>query len=35
MGHAIGVRVLRFDGAFDPRVLRFNSAFGAEGCGGG
>ena len=27
--------VLKIDGAFAPRVLRFDSPFGAEGCGGG
>ena len=34
-GHALsGVRVLRFDGASAPRVLRFDMACGHEGCGG-
>ena len=34
-GHALmGVRVLKFDGAIAPRVLRFDSGFAAEGCGG-
>ena len=28
-------KVLKIDGAFAPRVLRFDSPFGAEGCGGG
>jgi hypothetical protein len=28
------VRVLKFDGAAAPRVLRFDTAFGREGCGG-
>ena len=30
----MGVRVLRFDGAFAPRVLKFDTACGHEGCGG-
>ena len=30
----MGVRVLRFDGAFAPRGLKFDSGFAAEGCGG-
>ena len=30
----LGVRVLRFDGAFAPRVLKFDTACGHEGCGG-
>ena len=29
-----GVRVLKIDGAFAPRVLRFDSGLAAEGCGG-
>ena len=34
-GHALaGVRVLRFDGAFAPMVLKFDSGFAAEGFGG-
>ena len=34
-GHAlIGVRVLKFDGAIAPRVLKFDSGSAAEGCGG-
>ena len=34
-GHALmGVRVLKFDGAIAPRVLKFDSGFAAEGCGG-
>ena len=34
-GHALsGVRVLRFDGASAPRVLKFDMACGHEGCGG-
>ena len=34
-GHALaGVRVLKIDGAFTPRVLRFDSGFAAEGSGG-
>jgi len=28
------VRVLRFDGAFAPRVLKIDSGFAAEGCSG-
>ena len=28
-------RVLKIDGAFAPKVLRFDSPFRAEGCGGG
>ena len=28
-------KVLKIDGAFAPRVLRFDSGFAAEGCGGG
>ena len=32
--HALtGVKVLRFDGAPAPKVLRFDSPCGAEGCG--
>ena len=32
--HALtGVKVLRFDGAPAPKVLRFDSPSGAEGCG--
>ena len=31
-GHALsGVRVLKFDGAIAPRVLKFDSGFAAEG----
>ena len=34
-GHALmGVRVLKFDGAIAPRVLKFDSVSAAEGCGG-
>ena len=34
-GHALsGVRVQRLDGAFAPRVLKFDMACGHEGCGG-
>lgn len=29
-----GLRVLKFDGAVAPRVLKFDSGFAAEGCGG-
>ena len=29
-----GLRVLKFDGAIAPRVLRFDSGYAAEGCGG-
>ena len=29
-----GLRVLMFDGAIAPRVLKFDSGFAAEGCGG-
>ena len=29
-----GVRVLKFDGAGAPRVLKFDSGYAAEGCGG-
>ena len=29
-----GLRVLKFDGAIAPRVLRFDSGSAAEGCGG-
>ena len=28
------VRVLKFDGAVAPRVLKFDSGYAAEGCGG-
>ena len=28
-------KVLKIDGAFAPKVLRFDGALGAEGCGGG
>jgi hypothetical protein len=28
-----GERVLKMDGAFAPRVLRFDTACGCEGCG--
>ncbi|EHO62935.1 hypothetical protein HMPREF9453_01114 [Dialister succinatiphilus YIT 11850] len=32
-GHALmGVRVLKFDGAIAPRVLKFDSGPAAEGC---
>jgi len=35
MGTAVSrLRVLKFDGAVAPRVLRFDSGFAAEGCGG-
>ena len=30
-----GLRVQKFDGAIAPRVLKFDSGFAAEGCGGG
>ena len=34
-GHALmSVRVLKFDGAIAPRVLKFDSGSAAEGCGG-
>ena len=34
-GHALsGLRVLKFDGAVAPRVLKFDSGYAAEGCGG-
>ena len=29
-----GLRVLKFDEAIAPRVLKFDSGFAAEGCGG-
>ena len=29
-----GLRVLKFDGAVAPRVLKFVSGYAAEGCGG-
>ena len=29
-----GLRVLKFDGAIAPRVLKFDSGFAADGCGG-
>ena len=29
-----GLRVQKFDGAIAPRVLKFDSGFAAEGCGG-
>ena len=29
-----GLRVLKSDGAIAPRVLKFDSGFAAEGCGG-
>ena len=29
-----GLRVLKFDGAIAPKVLKFDSGFAAEGCGG-
>ncbi len=29
-----GLRVLKFDGAIAPRVLKFDSGFAAEGCRG-
>ena len=29
-----GLRVLKFDGAMAPRVLKFDSGYAAEGCGG-
>ena len=28
-----GLRVLKFDGAIAPRVLKFDSGYAAEGCG--
>ena len=28
-----GLRVLKFDGAITPRVLKFDSGYAAEGCG--
>ena len=28
-----GLRVLKFDGAVAPRVLKFDSGYAAEGCG--
>ena len=31
---ARGQRVLKIDGAFAPRVLKFDTACGCEGCGG-
>ena len=30
----MGLRVLKFDGAIAPRVLKFDSGYAAEGCGG-
>ncbi len=33
-GRAAAVRVLRFDGAFAPKVLKIDSGFAAEGFGG-
>ena len=29
-----GVKVLKFDGAIAPRVLKFDSGYAAEGCVG-
>ncbi len=29
-----GLKVLKFDGAVAPRVLKFDSGYAAEGCGG-
>ena len=29
-----GLRILKFDGAVAPRVLKFDSGYAAEGCGG-
>ena len=29
-----GLKVLKFDGAIAPRVLKFDSGYAAEGCGG-
>ena len=29
-----GLRVLKFDGVIAPRVLKFDSGYAAEGCGG-
>ena len=29
-----GEKVLKIDGAFAPRVRRFDTAYGCEGCGG-
>ena len=29
-----GLRVLKFDGAVAPRVLKFDSGYATEGCGG-
>ena len=34
MNDTLRVRVLKMDGAAAPRVLRFDTAFGREGCGG-
>ena len=28
-----GLRVLKFDGAIAPKVLKFDSGYAAEGCG--
>ena len=28
-----GVKVLKFDGAIAPRILKFDSGYAAEGCG--
>jgi len=30
----VGLKVLKFDGAIAPRVLKFDSGSAAEGCGG-
>ena len=34
MDTPVGVRVLKIDGAFAPRVLKIDTALGREGCGG-
>ena len=33
-GVRVLLRVLKFDGAIAPRVLKFDSVYAAEGCGG-
>ena len=33
-GHTFGVRVLRIDRPDGRRVLKFDAAYGCEGCGG-
>ena len=35
LGHTFGVRVLKMDRPDGRKVLRFDGAFGPEGCGGG